>query len=266
MYDRFDRQIDYLRISVTDRCNLRCTYCMPAEGIQLLRHEDILSFDEIVEVARTAVEMGVRKIRLTGGEPLVRRGIVDLVKMLAEIPGLTDLSMTTNGILLEQFAVPLKQAGLHRVNVSLDTLDAERFRQITRGGNVAAVKRGLMKAKEAGLSPVKINCVTGGMMDPEDAMNVKEFGAKHGFPVRLIWQMDLSTGEFYIVEGGDGGNCKQCNRLRLTSNGRIKPCLFNATGFSVRELGAREAILQAINNKPRCGTFNTEEGFYSIGG
>ncbi len=266
MYDRFDRQIDYLRISVTDRCNLRCTYCMPAEGIQLLRHEDILSFDEIAEVARTAVEMGVRKIRLTGGEPLVRRGIVDLVKMLAQIPGLTDLSMTTNGILLEQFAFPLKEAGLHRVNVSLDTLDGERFRTITRGGDVEAVKRGLMKAKEAGLLPVKINCVTGGMMIAEDADKVKEFGAEHGFPVRLIRQMDLSTGEFYIVEGGDGGNCKQCNRLRLTSNGRIKPCLFNATGFSVRELGAREAILQAVGNKPRCGTFNKEEEFYQVGG
>jgi cyclic pyranopterin phosphate synthase len=266
MYDRFDRQIDYLRISVTDRCNLRCIYCMPAEGIQLLRHEDILSFDEITEVARIAVEMGVRKIRLTGGEPLVRRGIVDLVRMIAVIPGLTDLSMTTNGILLEQFADPLKKAGLHRINVSLDTLDPERFREITRGGDMEEVKRGLMRAREVGLSPIKINCVTGPMNGREDTERVKSFAEEFGFQVRFIRQMDLSTGEFYIVEGGDGGNCKRCNRLRLTSNGRIKPCLFNAIGYSVRDLGAREAILQAIDNKPRCGTFNAEEEFFQVGG
>ena len=266
MYERFDRQIDYLRISVTDRCNLRCTYCMPAEGIQLLRHEDILSFDEITQVARIAVEMGVRKIRLTGGEPLVRRGIVDLVRMIAPIPGLTDLSMTTNGVLLDQFAGPLKEAGLHRINVSLDTLDPDRFREITRGGDVEEVKRGLMAARVAGLSPIKINCVTGPFNGREDADQVKRFAEEHGFQVRFIRQMDLSTGEFYVVEGGDGGNCSNCNRLRLTSNGRIKPCLFNAIGYSVRELGAREAILRAIDNKPHCGTFNAEEEFFQVGG
>ena len=266
MYDRFDRRIDYLRISVTDRCNLRCTYCMPAEGIQMLRHEDILSFDEITEVARIAVEMGVRKVRLTGGEPLVRRGIVDLVKMIASIPGIEDYSMTTNGVLLEQFAVPLKEAGLHRINVSLDTLDPEKYRKITRGGDLQSVLEGLKKAKAAGLSPIKINCVTGDMTDKEDVTRIRNFGEENGFQVRLIRQMDLATGEFYVVEGGDGGNCSKCNRLRLTSNGIIKPCLFNAVGWRVRELGAKEAILRAIDNKPRCGTFNLEEEFYNIGG
>lgn len=266
MYDRFDRHINYLRISVTDRCNLRCTYCMPAEGIQLLRHEDILSFDEITEVARVAVGMGVRKIRLTGGEPLVRRGIVDLVRMIASIPEIDDLSMTTNGILLDQSAVPLKEAGLQRVNVSLDTLDPEKYRVITRGGMLDKVLEGLKSAKEAGLAPIKINCVTGENTDEADAAQVKRFAEENGFKVRFIRQMDLSTGEFYIVEGGDGGNCKLCNRLRLTSNGMIKPCLFNATGFNVRELGAKAAILRAIDNKPACGTFNPEGEFYSIGG
>lgn len=266
MFDRYNRDIDYLRISVTDRCNLRCTYCMPAEGIQLIRHEDILSFDEITEVARIAVEMGVRKVRITGGEPLVRKGIVNLVKMIAEIPGVDDLSMTTNGILLAQFAEQLKEAGLHRINVSLDTLDPEKYSLITRGGNVDDVLSGLMKAAETGFSPIKINCVTGEMTDDSDAIAVRAYGEKNGFQVRFIRQMDLATGEFYIVEGGEGGNCRMCNRLRLTSNGMIKPCLFNAIGYNVRELGAREAILRAIDNKPRCGTFNPDEEFYQLGG
>ena len=266
MYDRFDRHIDYLRISVTDRCNLRCIYCMPLEGIQLLKHEDILTFDEIIEVARIAVEMGVRKIRLTGGEPLVRRGITDLVKMIAGIDGIEDLSMTTNGILLEKFAVPLKEAGLQRINVSLDTLDPLKYQHITSGGSLENVLDGLKAASEAGLTPIKINCVVGDLTDERDAGQMKEFGEANGYKVRFIKQMDLATGEFYVVEGGDGGNCSLCNRLRLTSNGMVKPCLFNATGFNVRELGAREAILRAVDNKPKCGTFNREEEFSWIGG
>ena len=266
MFDRFDRHIDYLRISVTDRCNLRCTYCMPAEGISLLRHEDILSYDEICDVVMVAVEMGVKKVRITGGEPLVRKGITELVRMIAAIAGIEDLAMTTNGILLEKFASDLKNAGLQRVNVSLDTLDPERFRMITRGGDVEEVIKGLVKAREAGLSPIKINCVTGDRMNEDDAGQVKQFAEENGFQVRFIRQMDLASGEFYVVDGGDGGNCSRCNRLRLTSNGLVKPCLFNAIGYSVRELGAREAILRAVGNKPRCGTFNREEEFYSIGG
>jgi cyclic pyranopterin phosphate synthase len=266
MYDRFDRHIDYLRISVTDRCNLRCVYCMPAEGIQLLKHEDILSFDEITEVARIAVEMGVRKIRLTGGEPLVRRGIIDLVKMIAGIKGIEDLSMTTNGVLLDKFAIPLKEAGLQRINVSLDTLDPMKYRHITRGGILENVLIGLRLARDAGFSPIKINCVTGEMTDEDDAVQMKRFAEENNYQVRFIRQMDLARGEFYVIEGGDGGNCSLCNRLRLTSNGMIKPCLFNATGFNVREFGAREAILKAVDNKPECGTFNREDEFSRIGG
>ncbi len=134
MFDRFNRTINYLRISVTDRCNLRCRYCMPEEGIKLLRHEDILSFDEITGFTEVAVKHGVNKVRITGGEPLVRKGIVTLVKMIADIEGINDLSMTTNGVLLKDFAADLKTAGLHRVNISLDTTDPERFAYITRGG------------------------------------------------------------------------------------------------------------------------------------
>src|SRR6056297_2108349 len=132
MYDRFNRHINYLRISVTDKCNLRCTYCMPEEGIKLLRHEDILSFEEIAEVVRFAVSKGIDKSRLTGGEPLVRRDITDLISMIARIEGVNDFAMTTNGTFLKKYAVDIAKAGLHRVNVSLDTLDPEKYRDITR--------------------------------------------------------------------------------------------------------------------------------------
>jgi cyclic pyranopterin phosphate synthase len=174
--------------------------------------------------------------------------------------------MTTNGILLDQFAFQLKEAGLQRVNVSLDTLDPVKYERITRGGNLKNVLEGLNKAKEAGLTPIKINSVTTEMTDESDVLQIKRFGEDNGYQVRFIRQMDLATGEFYVVEGGDGGNCRHCNRLRLTSNGMIKPCLFNAIGYSVRELGPREAILRAIDNKPPCGTINAEEEFYRIGG
>jgi cyclic pyranopterin phosphate synthase len=239
---------------------------MPAEGIQLLRHEDILSFDEITEVVRIAAEMGVQKVRLTGGEPLVRRGITDLVRMIAQVPGIDDLSMTTNGILLSKFAPELKEAGIRRINISLDTLDPEKFKVITRGGDIEDVLEGIFKAKESGMSPIKINCVRSQFNDESDALAMKQFCEENGFSVRFIREMDLATGEYYVVEGGDGGNCSICNRLRLTSNGFVKPCLFNAIGYSVRELGSEQAILSALDHKPKCGTFNLKEQFYNIGG
>ncbi len=266
MYDSFDRKINYLRISVTDRCNLRCVYCMPSEGIQLLRHEDILSFDEIIEVVRAAVELGVDKVRITGGEPLVRKGIVELVQMIASIEGIKDLSMTTNGILLSRFAKELKQAGLNRVNISLDTLDPEKFREITRVGNLEQVLEGIEAALETGLVPVKLNCVVKHSSREENAQEVREYAEKMGIKARFIRQMDLATGQYSVVEGGEGGHCAICNRLRLTANGMVKPCLFNAVGFSVRKYGAREALLMAVSNKPECGTVNHSGVFYEIGG
>ncbi|HFB61706.1 MAG TPA: radical SAM protein, partial [Bacteroidetes bacterium] len=159
MLDRYNRKINYLRISVTDRCNLRCTYCMPASGIKLIPHDEIISFEEIREIVRQGVRDGISKVRLTGGEPLVRKGIVELVHMIASIPGVKDLAMTTNGILLEQFARPLAEAGLTRVNISLDTLSEKRYAEITRGGDIHKVFRGIEAARAAGLSPIKINCV-----------------------------------------------------------------------------------------------------------
>lgn len=266
MFDRFNRKINYLRISVTDRCNLRCVYCMPAEGVELLRHQDILSFDEIVEVAKTAVAMGVDKVRITGGEPLVRKGIVDLVKMLAEIPGIKDLGMTTNGTLLHKFAQPLANAGLHRVNISLDTLEPEKYQKITRVGKLEDALSGIQAATDAGLLPVKINCVVRKNSDEPDARQVRKFAEENNLQVRFIPQMNLDTGEFGVVEGGDGGNCKKCNRLRLTSDGKIMPCLFSELGYDVRKLGAKKAIELAVGNKPRSGTVNHINHFSNIGG
>ncbi|HUW94073.1 MAG TPA: radical SAM protein [Bacteroidales bacterium] len=266
MLDRFNRNINYLRISVTDRCNLRCRYCMPEEGITLLRHDDILTFDEITAFTREAVSMGITKVRITGGEPLVRKNVTLLVAMLADIDGITDLSMTTNGTRLAEYAGDLAKAGLMRVNVSLDTLDPEKFRYVTRGGDINEVLQGIKAAKEVELNPVKINCVIKSTPDEDDARMVAEYSMKNGLEVRFIRQMDLANGSFSVVHGGSGGNCAKCNRLRLTPEGTVKPCLFSDMGFSVRELGSHESIIRALGNKPQAGTSNKSNGFYNIGG
>ena len=266
MYDRFNRNINYLRISVTDRCNLRCTYCMPEEGIQLLRHEDILSFDEITSFTKVAVENGVTKVRITGGEPLVRKGITTLVRMISDIKGIKDLSMTTNGVLLKQFADELRAASLHRVNISLDTIDPEKFKTITRTGNIIDVFEGINAAKNAGLIPVKINCVIKESKEEEEAKTVTRFCKDNNLEIRYIRQMDLVNGHFSMVEGGTGGDCSLCNRLRLTANGKLKPCLFNNIDFDIRELGFEKAIKLAVELKPECGSKNETGAFYNIGG
>lgn len=266
MYDSFDRRINYLRISVTDRCNLRCTYCMPEEGINMLQHNEILTFEEIVEVTRVAVKMGINKVRITGGEPLVRKGITDLVGMLAAIPGIVDLSMTTNGTLLGRYAMELKKAGLNRVNISLDTLDATKYRKLTRGGYIVEVLTGIEAAKEAGLFPVKINCVVQQSSDEPDAKEISEYCRQNGLKARFIRQMSLTEGHFSVVEGGSGGDCSSCNRLRLTANGKMLPCLFGNKEYDVRELGPEKAIKMALENKPACGSVNLKGEFYNIGG
>ena len=245
---------------------MRCTYCMPESGIKLLNHEDIISFEEIVEVVKESVDLGVDKIRITGGEPLVRKGIVDLVRMIAEIPGVNDFGMTTNGILLKKYAKDLKEAGLSRVNVSLDTLDPERFRQITRLGNIENVLEGIAEAQKVGLCPVKINCVIQKSSQEPDALGVAEYCKENNLQIRYIHQMDLNLGHFSVVEGGEGGDCAICNRLRLTADGKIKPCLFNNREYSIREFGIQEAIHMAIQHKPKCGSVNTNGEFYNIGG
>lgn len=265
MFDRFNRSINYLRISVTDRCNLRCSYCMPEEGIRLLDHSDILSFEEIVDFTRMAVANGITKVRLTGGEPLVRKGIVELVSMLGSIDGLEDLSMTTNGILLSKYAADLKKAGLNRINISLDTVNPESYCQITRNGELEQVLEGIDAARDAGLKPIKINCVLLGQPDKE-TLHLQNFCEERGLNLRFIHQMNLKTGEFSTVEGGEGGNCSKCNRVRLLANGNIKPCLFSDLAYNIRNLGHQEALDLALGNKPRVGTYNQSGEFYNIGG
>ncbi len=266
MFDSFNRQINYLRISVTDRCNLRCVYCMPEDGVRQLQHNEILSFEEITNVAYTAVKLGIDKIRITGGEPLVRKGIVSLVEMLADIPGIRDLSMTSNGTLLKQFAQPLKNAGLMRVNVSLDTLDPARYRILTRGGDLQQVLEGIMAAREAGLTPLKINCVVKSSSREQDALEVAAYCEENGLEIRFIHQMSLTEGHFSVVEGGSGGDCSHCNRIRLTASGKLLPCLFSGIEYDIRKMGAEQAIRAAIANKPACGSMNLKGEFYNIGG
>ncbi len=265
MFDRFNRRVHYLRISVTDLCNLRCGYCRPAEGVTLLDRGQILSFEEIYAVTAKAVEMGVDKVRLTGGEPLVRRGILDLVRMLAGIAGIADLAMTTNGLLLADYAAPLRAAGIRRLNISLDAVDAGRFREITRGGDVQLVFAGIKAARQAGFEVIKLNCVINESPDEPDAVAVAAFGREQGLEVRYIRTMDLKSGRFWPVIGGSGGQCDACSRLRLSSDGRIFPCLFSNTSYSIREVGVEAALRLAVENKPQSGK-RSDMGIHALGG
>ena len=266
MLDRYNRQINYLRISVTDRCNFRCVYCMPAEGVPLKKHDEILSFDEIEKIVKVGTKLGISKIRLTGGEPLVRKDLPKLIQMIANIKAINDISLTTNGVLLPHMANQLKAAGLNRINVSLDTLNAEKFKQITRIGDLEDVLNGIDMALKADLRPVKINFVRIPGENEEDEEVVKAFCKEKKLQLRFIRQMNLKTGVFYPVEGGAGGVCKICNRLRLTADGYLVPCLHSDLRFSVRELGIEEAFLRASHFKPEKGVGTESHEFSNIGG
>ncbi len=266
MRDAFGRHIRYLRISVTDHCNLQCYYCKPDGDVRPLPREALLTFEEITEVALAAVELGIDKIRLTGGEPLRRSDIADLVVMLRHIDGLRELAMTTNGILLEEHSVALAQAGLDRVNISLDTLDPVSYRRDTGGGDIERVLVGIGAAQAAGLEPIKLNCVIESSPLEADARRVAAFAEERGVEVRFIRRMDLTAGRYWQVEPGGGGDCDRCNRLRLTSEGMIRPCLFSDLAFGVRELGAKEAIVRAVEAKPESGQRSLHGTFSRIGG
>ncbi len=266
MRDPFGRRIDYLRISVTDRCNLRCYYCMPDRDVPLIQQEDRLTFEEITEVARAAAGLGFDKIRLTGGEPLLRSNLVHLVAMLGRVRGLKDLSMTTNGLLLDRYALPLAEAGLHRVNISLDSVDPDTYREKTRGGDLSRAIKGIRAAQAAGFRRIKLNCVVEWSSEEPDAREVATFAEREGLEVRFIRRMNLATGEFWVVDGGAGGDCARCNRLRLSCEGLVRPCLFSDVGFSVRELGAKAALMRAIEAKPESGEQCVTSTFSQIGG
>ncbi|MDO4182517.1 MAG: GTP 3',8-cyclase MoaA [Coriobacteriia bacterium] len=333
MKDSHGRTIDYMRISLTDRCNFRCIYCMPAEGVVPLGHRDILRFDELVDIVSVAAEMGVKRIRLTGGEPLVRKGVVDLVAAFNAIPGIEDISLTTNGVLLPKMAAGLKQAGLRRVNISLDTLDPEQFTYVTRVGNLQDTLDGIEAALEAGFNPVKINAVTVRSLNQDffqfakmsydrplhmrfiEYMPVGEssggdgtgWGAKDVVPSEEVRErIDAAAqaegigalmpaeesrpigggpAEYYRFEGAQGTVgfisplsrhfCSSCNRLRLSADGHLMPCLFSDEYFDIRhaaETHDRARIAQVINlaigNKPdeHHDRVGTERGMSQIGG
>jgi cyclic pyranopterin phosphate synthase len=219
--DSFQRPINYLRVSVTDRCNLRCIYCMPAGGVNLMSHGDILSYEEIYTVVQAAAQLGINKVRITGGEPLVRLGLPKLIGMLAGIEAIDDISLTTNGTLLGGYAAELKSAGLRRVNVSLDTLKPERFELIARGRGLSDVLAGIETARSVGLNPVKINTVVMAGINDDELLDFAARTIDDGWHVRFIELMPVN---------GESGNHRQLvtvaeMRKRLELLGKLEPCL-----------------------------------------
>jgi cyclic pyranopterin phosphate synthase len=191
MIDQYNRNINYLRVSVTDRCNLRCKYCMPKDGLSRIGHNDILRYEEILRVIRAGVGLGISKVRITGGEPLVRRGVVDFIARLKSIPGLADISLTTNGVLLEQFAEDLFKAGIRRINVSLDSLNKEKYAAITRGGDLNAALAGIHEADRVGFAPIKINTVAIKGFNDDEILNFAAYTIDKPHQIRFIELMPL---------------------------------------------------------------------------
>jgi cyclic pyranopterin phosphate synthase len=302
--DSFQRPINYLRISVTDRCNLRCIYCMPPEGVELMSHRDILSYEEIYTIAQAAAELGMDKIRITGGEPLVRLGLPELIKMLAGIKTINDIALTTNGVLLADYAAELKAAGLKRVNISLDTLNPDKFRRITRGqSQLKQVLDGIEAAKRVGLEPVKLNMVVMAGINDDELIDFAAKTIDQEWHVRFIELMpvngDVNNAPRFVAAGemkkrleplgelepclpsvGNGPAkyfrlakakgtigfitpvsehfCFNCNRMRLTADGKLRPCLLSdyeidlktplRSGISREEL--QKLFKQAVAEKP----------------
>lgn len=191
MIDNHKREINYLRVSVTDRCNLRCIYCMPKEGLSLLGHKDILSYEEILRIVTVAVKTGIVKVRLTGGEPLVRRGLVDFIGTLKDIEGLKDITLTTNGILLEKFAEGIFEGGIKRINVSLDSLNPSKYREITRRGDLHSVLNGIEKADRIGFSPIKINVVAIDGFNDDEILDFANLTMNKPYQIRFIEYMPI---------------------------------------------------------------------------
>jgi cyclic pyranopterin phosphate synthase len=266
--DRSGRRIEYLRISVTERCNYRCRYCMPPEGIELKSKRHILSYEEITEIVREAASLGIWKIRLTGGEPLVRRDIESLVRMISEIPGVKELSMTTNGSLLTPArAEELKGAGLDRVNISIDTLSEERFEDLTGGGRLEATLAGAEAASGAGLTPVKVNMVISEETGPEEVEQMKNYCMDKGYILQRIKEFSLYSREEQLPFTFDRPlPCVECNKLRLTADGCLKPCLFSNREIPVDMDNIDQSILMAVKGKPFRGTACSNRSMRQIGG
>ncbi len=266
MRDSFGREISYLRISVTDRCNLRCVYCMEESGVPLVPHASLITYEQIAAIVAAAMPLGITKFRLTGGEPLVRLGIVDLVALLALIPGVKTLAMTTNGTLLPRFAGELKRAGLHRLNISLDTLDPERYARLTRVGTLDAVLAGVQAAREAGFEGTKINMVVQKSTSPEELDAMRRFCDANALILQTIAEYRLTRTKFDGAVYDRPLPCDVCNRLRLLSDGVLKPCLHSNGEVPVDFEDIRGSLLKAIRMKPEYGTVCTNRPMVQIGG
>jgi cyclic pyranopterin phosphate synthase len=279
LQDSHFRVIDYMRVSVTDRCNLRCVYCMPPEGVPQVVHKEILTYEETLRVIRIAADLGVRKLRVTGGEPLARKNIQHFLREVSKIEGIQDLSLTTNGILLERYAEGLARSGVRRINVSLDSLKPERYREITRGGKFDDVMRGIEKAYACGLVPLKINMVPIRGVNDDEVLDFARLTLFTQYHVRFIELMPLGgsplyeqkqhipseeikaivarlgtlepvkirksgPAKYYRLAGAQGvlgfisamshHFCSDCNRLRMTADGKLRPCLFSETEIDLK--------------------------------
>ena len=280
MTDAYGRTVDYLRLSVTDLCSYRCQYCMPAEGVCKLRHEDILSVEECVEIVQAAARCGVAKVRITGGEPLVRRGILDICRGIGAVPEIRELCLTTNGSLLPELAAPLREAGVQRLNISLDTLRPERFRFMTRGGELRQALDGISAAERAGFSDLKLNTVLIGGFNDDELEDFLALTMEHPWELRFIELMPMGPcahwekGCFlpcrtvlerfpalapieargvalrYRLPGAKGAVgfisplshtfCPQCRRIRVTPDGKLKSCLHSREEVPLRGLHGAE--------------------------
>jgi cyclic pyranopterin phosphate synthase len=241
---------------------------MPEEGVTARFHRDILSYEKLVKVAGEAIALGVKKIRLTGGEPLVRKGILFLVEQLKKLAGLEELTLTTNGVLLDKMAGPLKQAGINRINISLDTLDADKYKQLTRSGDIKHVLRGIDAIIEAGFEKTKINMVLIPGFNNDEVEPMRTFCREKGFVLQRINHYSLadigSIDRNYSAERPL--KCSKCNRIRLTADGKLKPCLFSEVEIPLDFSDLRGSLVQAIQSKPRSGTCNFTRQNWQIGG
>jgi cyclic pyranopterin phosphate synthase len=241
---------------------------MPEEGVTAKPHRDILSYEKLVEVAGEAIALGVKKIRLTGGEPLVRKGVLFLVEQLKKLAGLEELTLTTNGVLLDKMAGPLKQAGIDRINISLDTLDADKYRQLTRNGDIKHVLRGIDAIIEAGFQHTKINMVLIPGFNNDEVEPMRAFCRGKGFVLQRINHYSLadigSIDRNYSAERPL--KCSDCNRIRLTADGKLKPCLFSDVEIPLDFSDLRGSLVQAIQSKPESGTCNFTRQNWQIGG